>query len=82
MIESLLTDDLFRIQVSENSVSLYNRNYNLKSQIQIIEGILIDAADKNNLFKFNFMLFHNYFTNKINRMRYLISKFTKFRIGK
>jgi hypothetical protein len=82
MIESLLTDDLFRIQVSENSLSLYNRNYNLKSQIQIIEGILIDAADKNNLFKFNFMLFHNYFTNKINRMRYLISKFTKFRIGK
>ena len=81
MIESLLTNDLFRNQVSENSVSLYNINYNLKSQIQIIEGILIDAADKNNLFKFNFMLFHNYFTNKINRMRYFISKFTKFRIG-
>lgn len=74
MIECLLADNLFRNKVSENSRRIYNSKYSVKSQILIIEKILLDAADKNNFFKFKLMLFCNYVNTKLSRIRYLISK--------
>lgn len=82
MIESLLTDDLFRNQTSENSFNLYNSNYSLESQIQIIEEILLEAADINNSFKFYLMLFRNYLGNKMSRVRLLIAKIVQLRMSK
>ena len=82
MIESLLTDDLFRNQTSENSFNLYNSNYSLESQIQIIEEILLEAADINNSFKFYLMLFRNYLGNKMSRVRLLIAKIIQLRMSK